>query len=380
MKFMTDKTIKRCKTAFSVTVMGLLILLCAKDVSAEVIHSNQYLKDNGITQEIDKGDDYENIVASLKQDGEVTLAEGETYKVKKTIMLKDGWSIDATGATIYCNRSVFSHGLTKTNYGSLKNVKIKGGTWLSDFKNGYTKSYIHFTHASNIELSDMTINSTNYEGHSIELVACKNVTIKNCKITPKGKPNKKSVEEPLQIDLATGTTYPAIKGTKFANGAACKNIKIIGCTIKGNRGICANYSPRESKYLNKFHENITIKNCKITGVSSEAVALFNTAGATVTGNTIISNASLSRDSYSVGCHFHLFGKNSVAKKRKITVSNNVIKGGRQALYFYSHTSQKYGMVVIKNNKLYCKNGAGNALKTVSVSKLTSSGNKTNGWK
>lgn len=380
MKFMTDKTIKRCKETFSLIIMGLLISFCAMDVSAEVIHSNQYLKDNGISQDIDKGSDYENIIASLKEDGEVTLVKGETYKVSKTISLKDGWSIDATGATIYCDRAVFSNELTKTNYGSLKNVKIKGGTWLSDSKQGYMKTYIHFTHASNIELSDMTINSTNYEGHTIELVACKNVTIKNCKITPKGKAGKKSVEEPLQIDLATGTTYPAIAGTKFANGATCKNIKIIGCTIKGNRGICANYSPRESKYFNKFHENITIKNCKITGVCSEAVALFNTAGATITGNTIITKAPLSRASYSVGCHFHLFGKNSVAKKRKITVSKNVIKGGRQALYFYSQTSQQYGKVTIKNNKLYCKNGAGNALKTVSVSNLTSSGNKTNGWK
>ncbi|MDE5864836.1 MAG: right-handed parallel beta-helix repeat-containing protein, partial [Lachnospiraceae bacterium] len=332
-------------------LVGGALLLSKGNAYAQTIHSNQYLRDNNdTTQAIDRGSDYKNIMYALEQDGTVTLVSGETYNLSKSISLKSGWEINAKGATIYCPGALFKHSLSKTNYGSLKNVTIKGGKWLTTIPEGFRSTSIHFTHAQNIKLLNMTIKTTNYQGHAIELVACKNVTIQNCKILPKGKPGKKSVEEQIQIDIATGTTYPAIAGTEYANGGICKNIKIIKCTVKGNRAVCANFSPKESKYLGKFHSDITIKNCKLTGMTSEALALFNTSSATVTGNTIITNAPLSRESYSVGCHFHLFGNNSASEKGKITVSNNTIKGGRQALYFYSHSSAKYGTAIIKNNK------------------------------
>lgn len=325
------------------------------------------------------GNDRTNILSELKSTGSVTLVKGGTYYLSGKLTLESGWEIDATGATIYCSGALFDHKLTKTNYNSIHDVTIKGGKWLSEDSKGYKKTLIHFTHAKNIKLLNMTIDATNYEGHTIELVACRNVTIQKCKITPKGSPGKKSVEEQIQIDIATGTTYPAIKDTKFANGATCKNIKIIGCTVKGNRAVCANYSPKESKYLGKFHSGITVKNCTLTGVCSEALALFNTQSAVVTGNTIITKAPLKRDSYSVGCHFHLFGDNSSAAKGKIKVSNNTIKGGRQALYFFSHSSTQFGYVTVKNNKLYCRNGVKNALDISSVRHPTSSGNSLNGW-
>lgn len=326
-------------------------------------------------------DDTQAIIEQLEETGYVKLQKGKTYHLEK-IMLKNNWTIDATGAKIYCpeGRAMFDHELTKTNYNSLKNVTIKGGTWLCKSKTGYGLTTMHFTHAQNIKLLNMTINTTNYEGHTIELVACKNVTISNCKITPKGSPNANSVEEPLQIDLATGTTYPALSGTKFANGATCKNIKIIGCTVKGNRAICANYSPREPKYLGRFHSGITIKNCTLTGISSEALALFNTSSGTVSGNTIITKAPVSRDSYSIGCHFHIFGNNKDASKGTITVENNTIKGGRQALYFFSHSKTGFGTVNARNNHLYCKKGASNALIYRFIKKMNAKNNKTYNWK
>ena len=366
------------------TFTGTLLLATAFSLSkplpasAESSHSVAYDEEDGLDE---YATDTQKIVAQLEKTGSVKLEKGKVYNLDK-IMLKSNWTIDATGATIYCpeGRAMFDHEITKTNYNSLKNVTIKGGKWLYNSKDGYYKSTMHFTHARNIKLLNMTINTTNYEGHTIELVACKNVTISNCKITPKGKPNKSSVEEPIQIDLATESTAPFLAGTKFANGATCQDIKIIKCTVKGNRAVCANYSPRESKYLGKFHSGITIKNCKLTGVSAEALALFNTYSANVTGNTIITKAPLSRDSYSVGCHFHIFGNNSKASKGKITVSKNTIKGGRQALYFFSHSKTGFGTVNVDTNHLYCKNGAANAFVQRFIKKLNAKNNKTYGWK
>ena len=325
------------------------------------------------------GSDYSNIVAELESTGSVKLQSGGEYHLSNKIYLESGWTIDAAGATIYVSGMLFNHDVTSTGYDSVSDITINGGTWLSESSSGYATTLIHFTHANNITLKNMDIEACNYSGHTIELVACKDVTIKNCTITPLGKPSSTSVEEQIQIDIAAPATAPFLSST-YTNGRCCKNIKIIGCTVTGARAICANYAASDKgKYLKGFHENITIKNCTLTGETAEALALFNTSSAKVTGNTIITKAPTSRDSYSVGCHFHLFGTSSKASSGKITVSKNTIKGGRQALQFYSHSSSNYGKVTIKNNKLYCRKGASSALKASNINKLSQSGNKTYSW-
>ena len=324
--------------------------------------------------------DTPNIREALDTYGRVKLAKGETFYISSTLMLKDGDFINATGATIICEPMVLvNHELTDTDYSSLRNITIKGGTWRSSSDDGYIKTSFHFTHAGNIKLINMDVKVSNYEGHTFEFVACENVTVKNCKITPCGDPGTSSVEEQIQLDIATGTTYPAISGTEFANGACCRKIKITGCTVKGNRAVCANYSRNESEFIGRMHSDITVTNCTLTGECSEALALFNTYSATVKNNTIITKAPVSRDSYSIGCHFHFFGNNKSAAGGKITVSDNIIKGGRQALQFYSHSDTKFGTVTVTGNKLYCRNGKDKALLTSCITKSNTSDNKTYDW-
>ena len=95
------------------------------------------------------------------------------------------------------------------------------------------------------------------------------------------------------------------------------------------------------------------------------------------GNTILNNAPVNRDSYSDGMAVTYFG--SGVSGGKFIIKKNTIKGGRHALLVYSHSSSKFGEMTIASNKLYCRKGVSNALKTASVSKLKTSGNKTYSW-
>jgi len=332
----------------------------------------------------------ENIAWALYDYDTVTLQAGKTYHLYGRLPALNGKKIKAPkSTTIICNTELVRNDCTKTNYNSLNGFTIDGGKWITDSKDGIRNSFIKFTHAKNITLKNMTIKACNYENHTIELVACKNVTIKNCKIDGKGSIRKTSVEEAVQIDVATKRTAPYItEGDRFLNGAGCKNITISGCTIKGNRGVCASFinnpnSSEKKKYWKKsgYHSNITVKNCKITGNSAEALALFNTLNATVKGNKIICNSKRINESYSVGCHFHLFYPCSKAmmKKSKITVSGNTIKGGRQALNFDTHSNGHFGKLTVRNNKLYCKKGSGAALHVKAYKSLSKSGNSLKKW-
>ena len=266
------------------------------------------------------------------------------------------------------------------NYKSLKNVTHKGGKWRSTLKDGFTASSFHIRHSRDITISDMDIKVSNYEGHTMEFVACKNITVKNCKIMPIGKAEKDSNQEQIQIDLAAPSTATDTK--ERTNGGTCDNIKIIGCTVKGCRAVCANFAAKDKgKYLNKFHTNVTIKNCKLTGVSSEALALFNKTNATIKGNTLISNAPSSRGNYATGCRIEFFGTvPKKIKKRELIIQKNVIKGACKGLRIATSTSSMYDNLTLKNNKLYSKNGSGSALDVGAVKNKKESGNKTAQWK
>ena len=368
-------------------LLTALLFLCSAMLMFSFFGMRVYAEESS---EGTAGSDTQAVLEELQQNGSIKLQSGKTYYIER-LFLEDGWMIDATGATIISSNYLFNHGLSATNYGSLKNVTIKGGTWKYSDDEGFPTTSIHFTHASNIKLLDMTIENTNYQGHTIELVACKNVLIKNCKIKPLGTPVSSSNEEQIQIDVAAQSTAPFIlrsgmmgdriegDASSYLNNAGCQNIKIIGCEVTGSRAVCANFTKKDGKEaLNSFHSNIVVKNCKLTGETAEALAIFNTLSATVNGNTIITKAPLSRDSYSVGCHFHLFGDSSEGKNA-ITVSKNTIKGGREGLYFFSHSKTLYNKVTAKNNKLYAKSGAENALKASSVKNLKEKGNKTKKW-
>ena len=304
----------------------------------------------------------------------------KVIKIKKnlsigTTYVNSNTKIIATGKTINCGGGALRNRATKANYGSVKDVEIIGGTW----KSAYKRSLFQFVHGNDITMKNMTI-TCGITGHAIELIACKDVEIKGCKITGVGKCKKTCLEEQIQIDIATPRTAPTVPG-KLRKGQTCKDIEIENCTVTGARAICANYASKEKKYKKKFHEDIEIKNCKLIGKTSEALALFNAMKVKVIKNTIKTKSSRKNSPYSIGCHLHIFGKITGVKKanRTAVIKNNKVWGGRQAIQVYSHSSSKYRKVTVTGNKAHCKKGRGNALKIRGASKKVVRGNKTYKW-
>lgn len=311
----------------------------------------------------------------------VVIPSGTTVSIDYTVRIGSNTTLIADGATIIQkvdNCGTLSNALTKTGYKSVQNVRIQGGTW----KNAVNKKGVtamRFAHGSNIVIDGATV-ITNYGGHAVELIAMKNVTVQNCVLKAEGKKNKKSVEEALQIDVATPKTAPGVYkegGKKFTNGATCSNIKVLNNTIVGSRGVCANYASKEAKYKNKFHDKITIVGNKITGQSAEGLALFNTLNCTVKNNVIVTKSTRKSESYSVGMRVTAMGKSSKAKKAKIVIQGNTIKGAKSGLAITSQAGSKYKQATVKGNKISAKSGKKNALaiEKKAVKKVVNSKNK-----
>ncbi|MCQ4635293.1 right-handed parallel beta-helix repeat-containing protein [Anaerovorax odorimutans] len=311
----------------------------------------------------------------------ITIPGGTTINLTRAIRVKSNKTINAAGATIVRNGTVMLNEPAAVDYKAFSNLTILGGIWKSTSSKGYNGTMIRLAHGNNITFDGCTV-YTNYSGHGIELIACKNVNVRNCTLLGQGTCPKKGLEEQLQIDIATPKTAPGLKqyGSKYVNGQTCQNVYVTNCTITGARAVCANYASKEKKFKKKFHKNIQVKNCTLTGKTSEALALFNTRSAVVSGNKIYSKGKRTSSSYTVGCHVAMFGKApSGIKKDKITITNNTIKGGRHAVLVYSHSSSKYGKVTVKKNKLYCKKGKKNALKISGAKKKSVSKNKLKKW-
>ena len=312
-------------------------------------------------------DDTANIQQELDTMGVAILKKGSTYRLNKSIILRDNMTIKAEGATIISEKPIAFNIPETAGYNALSNVTIIGGTWKSE-GSGYKGSSFKFTHASNITLKNMKIRAANAVGHSLEFVACRNVTIIKCDIACIGESDSKT-EEAVQLDIASSVTAPYLKSVPFRtdlteelwNHAGCRNVTIKDCKITGNRGVVANYTAKDGNSVETLHDNIVLKNNVITGLKGEGVALFNTKVATVSNNKIKSLRKGKADAYTVGLHVANFSKNKDMNTSVITLSRNTVYGGRQAIMFYSHSGVKYGVVTISGNKLFCKAGKKNAI-------------------
>ena len=293
-------------------------------------------------------------------------------------------TINAGDHTITSGSGVIINDPTAASYDNFKNLTINGGVWKNSSSSGLKGTMMRISYASDISINDATV-YCNYTGHGIELIACNGVSISGCKLIPQGKCPKKCVEEQLQIDLATPKTAPGLYrlSPKLCNGTPSKNISVTNCIVSGARGICASFPGSEAKYrkAGNYHSNITIENCTITGKSAEALALFNTTSATVKNCRVTTKTPLKRNSYSVGLAV-AYQKGSSPKtsiKNKVVIENNIVKGGRQGIFVFSHTSKKFGNVIVKKNKAYARSGKRNAIRVISAKKKQVSKNKTKKW-
>ena len=373
---MKNKNIITCKRA---VWCGLILAAILSFYKVETVQAG-VVEANGDT------DSY-NIQQELNETGSVTLVKGATYRLYNSIILSSNMSIEADGATIICEKPIAFNIPETVDYNAATNISINGGIWKSEYE-GYYGSSFKFTHASDIKLTNMTIKAANLSGHSIELVACKNVVIDGCDIAGLGESDSLT-EEAIQIDIAFSGTAPYLSSIPFKtdlaetlwNNAGCKNITIKNSKIEGNRGVVANHTKYEEA-INTIHENITITDNKITGLKGEGVVLFNTKSATVKNNKIKSLRKGISDAYTVGLHIATFSNDKALKKAVFKISGNTIYGGRQAVMVYSHSGVKFGKALIEKNKLFCKAGKDVAIhaKEQSINKVVIKSNNIKTYK
>lgn len=379
-------TFAGCMLAFGISTVNVSAAEGEEITGSKGLVIGTYDADGQILFQPDNEEVHNNVLAlnDLCEGSEkktIVIPKGSTVKLDAVVYLGDNTTIKADGATIIQTkddgRGILANEVTKSNYASLKNVTIQGGTW-KNAGNKHQASVMRFAHGQNMTIDKVKV-VTNYEGHAIELIAMKDVTVRNSTLKAEGKSRKDAVEEALQIDIATPLTAPGIAkeyGKKFTKGETCKNIKVLNNKISSSRGVCANYASRESKYRNKFHDNITITGNTLTGKSAEGLALFNTLNSTVKNNTIVSNSTRRKEAYSIGLNILIMGSSAQTKKASVTVQGNTIRGGRQGMQIASKTSSKYKNAIVKQNKLYASSGQALLISPTGVSKSSQSGNKT----
>lgn len=327
--------------------------------------------------------DLKAIQDALKDDGTVTLKSGETYYISGNIYLENYNRINATGATIISSGGVLRNYPTSVNYGSLKNVSIEGGTWKSSIEGGYTSAMVYFCHGENIVLKNMTI-EYNYEGRAIELIACKDVDIDGVTALGIGSMEPESLKPAIQIDVAASESAPWVEeqGSKYINGAACEDIAIENCLVRGARGICSNYAFK-SKEAENYHKDITISNNTIIGMNAEGVMLFNAADVSVQNNVIVSMGTWTNNVYSTGLRFALTGttkaESDVAKNATYLVRKNAIMGYECAVLFSSFNDLKFGKVSVEQNELGVVGETKNAIRLADITATTNKSNALYEW-
>ena len=378
-------------------VMALFVgtLTCTLPVSAisidEIKEESTYIAENGDIIFVPVDDAAKNrreLNKLLGSDDKKTLIfpAGSTTKLDTFLNVGDNTTIIATDATIIQTkdgRGILHHVVDKDNFKACKNVTISGGVW----KNAVNKklnSMFRFCHATNIKLKNMNI-ELNYQGHGIELIACKQCEVIGCKVVAENKSTKKSdsVEEAIQIDIATPKTAPGIYKNgngKMLKGQTCQDITVKNCIISGSRGLCCNAATTEPKFKNNIHKNIVIQGNTITGCISEGLTLLNTAGVTVKNN-IITSKSKRNNFYADGIHMTLLGKTEKAKKYKNVFEKNTVYGKYYGIDIASSSGSMHGPVTLKNNKVYSSKGKGYAIHLYKpvIKKLIQKNNKSAKW-
>ena len=311
----------------------------------------------------------------------IIIPSGSVVHIGYCINLGSNTTVIASGATIIQDdneKGILQNEPNALNYKSLENVTVDGGIWKNSSDKQDAHTMMRFAHGRNLTVKNATV-YTNYQGHGIELIAMKDTTVDNCTVKARGKKIKSSVEEAIQIDIATPSTAPGLVryGSKYVNDQTCKNIKITNNKIVGSRGVCANFSSTEQKYINGFHDKITITKNTIKGTSSEGLALFNVKNTTVSGNTITTYALNPDSHYSVGFNIIAKGSSKALNKCSLKINNNTVKGGKYGLQLFSSKGSKYKKLTLKKNKLYSSASKSYALyiQRSAVKKISKSKNK-----
>ena len=271
-------------------------------------------------------------------------------KMQGTFKPGSNTTIIAKGATIQntkkgANAMSITPKSSSSKYDSISNIKVIGGKWRAAEKSGRKGPMFWMGFCNHITLDGVDVNC-NVEGHAIEIVACRDITIKNCKVVAIGSTKKKEIQEMIQIDISTPRTSStaARLGKSYVKGQTCRNIRIENNYVKGPIAVGINW---EKKHLSKYHKNMKVLNNELVGTKSAALNLGNTIGFEIKGNKVKGVK---------GIYVANYGKPPKAlKKAKGIINSNIVKGKKKALKVNAK-NRKIGKLIVTGNKFYCKKG------------------------
>lgn len=203
------------------------------------------------------------------------LSEGVTLKYSG----KKSHPMLITGTNgSYKGRSNYNASTKCKGYKGFKNIKIKGGTWIS--KKSNTSNIMRLFHAKNITLEGVTF-SGGGGVHQVEVAAINGFYVKNCtfKNMYTGNQKKSRKLEALQMDVpCSNAVYPDV----YEDGTVMKNVEIVGCVFSDvPRGVGSH------TLLNgAYFTNVVISNNTFENVAEEAIVGLNYKNCEIKDNTI----------------------------------------------------------------------------------------------
>lgn len=220
---------------------------------------------------------------ALKEQREVAFRYG-TYKLKECLILHSNTMISCETGAIFERHhkgrmlQTFADEHT-SKYNGVHDVTWSGGIFKAD-TNDTSANVITLFHAKHIILNDVFISGCcGY--HSIEVNACRDVTIRDCHIIGQSSKPDETFREAIQIDFASYDSLK-IKGAKNTawcyDNTHCCDIHVKNTTIE----TCPNgFGTHSVAYEEDYHRNIILENVKFVDIEHNDVQLFGVDGFTM---------------------------------------------------------------------------------------------------
>ena len=246
----------------------------------------------------------------------VVISPG-THSLSRTIHLPSNVFLYAKGARINMTSDGAPNIISSRKDKKTKNIIIYGGTWstMRQTSEAYMRpSVIKFMGTSNLKILGASFVTKRFY-HIMEIADAHHVSISECSFSGNDKARymKTSIyslpKEAIQVDIADVDAMGDTYRWNMYSGKGCHNIVISSCKfVNCARGIGSHSELADSSEKNPY-TNITVKGCKFTNLSGEAIYARDWSNCYITQNTI-------HDSYNAGVYFYEGSYNKVT-------SNNI---------------------------------------------------------